>query len=297
MTMTVRKIAAAILVLPILASLTGCKEEKAVKTVTQPTEITAVTVVPETLHQTEATQMVQEWISQEQAMIQGFVVVQDGDVRHNQDRWQAYMDAAETKIPASVTVIHFGRSETGSEQNRYDLSFDGSIHHLTCVVNGKKTEKNYAQLLKQQISLEEEWEPYDSVIRYLLADGDRTEVLFEDFIAETDFAGVYVMGLYLKEGEPPLLHAGEPSQVEAILSLLSHAEYLSGDPSDYYYGAKLMMTNGKGKQLVLELDLNKGNYRYGMQTYRYGEVTDLLNLLGLDKWPDEVYAEHGAYIN
>ena len=116
--MTVRKIAAAILVLPILAALTGCKEEKAVKTVTQPTEITAVTVVPETLHQTEATQMVQEWISQEQAMIQGFVVVQDGDVRHNQDRWQAYMDAAETKIPASVTVIHFGRSETGYEQNR-----------------------------------------------------------------------------------------------------------------------------------------------------------------------------------
>lgn len=275
--------------------LIGCKETKPEETTLLETEASStVTTAPESL----PTQSVpaQKWISQEEAMIEGFVVIQDGDVRHNQNRWQIYMDAVERKEISSVTVMHYIRTETGYEQIRYHLSYDGSLHHLSYMENGAKTEKTYTQLLKQQVILDDSWEPYDYTIRYLLANDDNEDVLIEDLIAETELDGVSEFSLYLKEGEPALNHYQDSAQVNAVLSLLNQAEYLFGAPENYYYGAKLIMTNGKGEQLVLELDLNQGNYRYGMQTYCYGKVSDLLNLLGLEKWPKEIYAEHGIYI-
>ena len=251
-------------VLLFLALLTGCQK-------TEQTETTAPQI--ETTYATEATETVatapvpvQKWISQEQAMLEGFVVIQDGDVRHNQNRWQLYMETVERKEPASITVIHFLRTDAGWEQIRYDISFDGNVHHLTCTEKGEKTEKTYTQLLKQQISLDESREPYDSAIRYLLANNDIGDMLFEDLIAETELDGVTEIAFHLKEGEPALETFTDSAQVDAVLSLLNHAEYLSGDPESYYYGAKLIMINGKCEQLVLELDLNRGNYRYGMQT-------------------------------
>lgn len=255
------------------------------------TEPESIPTTAETTAQATAPILVQ--YSQEQAMIEGFVVIQDGDVRHNAGRWQAYMDAAESKTPASVTVMHFSHTEAGTTQMRMDLTFDGERHHLVRRENGVQTEGDYTTLLKRQLPLDDSREPYDSTIQYLLAQGDIQEMIFEDPIAETDLEGVTQIDFHLKEGEPALLRITDGAQVEGVLSLLNQAEYLSGDPETFYYGAKLLMTNGAGQPLVLELDLNQGNYRYGMQTYRYGAVSDLLNCLGLEDWPQAVYAEHG----
>jgi len=287
-----QKTLTAILLLLIL--LTGCQKAEQAETMAPIVETTVC--IEETKETPTQPTFVQPWISQEQAMLSGFVVVQDGDVRENQNRWQAYMEAAEKKEPVSITVMHYRRTEAGFEQTRYDLAYDGNLHHLVIMENGEKTEKSYPQLLKQQEPLDESWEPYDSSIRYMLSDSDSSMILFEDLIAETDLNGVSEISFHLKEGEPALKTYTDTSRVNDILVLLNHAEYLPGDPQEYYYGAKLIMTNGKGEQLVLELDLNKGNYRYGMQTYCYGEVSDLLGLLGYDKWPEEVYTEHGLYI-
>lgn len=290
--MEVRKIAAAIL---LAIFLTGCAKAEETATGTLLTETVRETTT-ETTEAKAQNALPGDWYSQEQAMLAGFVVIQDGDVCENQREWMQYMEAVEKKEPASVTIMHYYRTEDGSRQTRLDASYDGAIHHLIRTENGEKTEKTYTQLLKQQGLLDESRAPYDSVIRYLLANGDNSEVLFEDLIVETDFEGVTEIGLYLKEGEPPLGVYKNAETVNAVVSLLTHGEYLSGDPEGYYYGAKLLMYNGKGEQLVIELDLNKGNYRYGMQTYCYGEVSNLLNLLGLSEWPEEVYAEHGTYI-
>lgn len=290
--MKIQKLAAAVL---LAALLTGCAKTEETVTEALPAETVRETTTEVTETQPQST-LRSDWYSQEQAMLAGFVVIQDGDVRHNQSRWMRYMTAVESKEPSSVTVMEYHRTEEGFTQTRIDLTFDGACHHLTRKENGEVTEKTYTQLLKQQSVLDESREPYDSVIRFLLANGEDSKVLFEDLIAETDYSGVTEIAFHLKEGEPALKTYTNPAQVDAILSLLSHSEYLFGDPEEYYYGAKLLMTNGKGEQIVIELDLNKGNYRYGMQTYCYGEVFDLLQLLGLDKWPEEVYAEHGSYI-
>lgn len=236
------------------------------------------------------------WISQEQAMGMGFVVVQDGDVCHNQAEWMRYLTAAENKEPACVTVMQYFRTEEGWRQIRMDLSCDGMVHTLIRRENGEKTEKTYEKILTRQIPLDDSREPYDSAMCFLLANGEEEDVLFEDLIADADVAGVREIALHLKEGEPALCVYSDTQNVEEILSLLSHGEYLFAAPEEYYYGAKLLMTNGRGEQLVIELDLNQGNYRYGMQTYCYGDVSDLLRVLGFPDWPEEVYAEHGSYI-
>lgn len=290
--MEVRKVAAAI---HLAVLLTGCTNAENNMGETRPAETVRETTPQMTESQAQSA-LPDDWYSQEQAMLAGFVVIQDGDVRHNQTRWMQYMTAVENKEPAAVTLMRYQRTEEGSSQIRLDLTFDGERHHLIRRENGEVTEKTYGQLLKQQSLLDDGWAPYDSVIRFLLANGEDNEVLFEDLIAEADYTGVTEIGFYLKEGEPALKTYTDPAQVNAILSLLSHGEYLFGDPEGYYYGTKLLMTNEKGEQCVMELDLNMGNYRYGMQTYCYGEVTDLLQLLGLDQWPEEVYAEHGSYI-
>lgn len=281
-------------ILLLLIMLAGCQKTEQTETTAPIVETTAC--IEETEETPTKPTFVQPWISQEQAMLSGFVVVQDGDVRENQNRWQAYMEATEKKEPVSITVMHYRRTEVGFAQTRYDLAYDGSLYHLTIMENGEKKGKSYAQLLKQQEPLDESWEPYDSVIRYVLRDSDKSMILFEDLIAETDLNGVTEIYFHLKESEPALKRITDADQVKNILSLLNHAEYLPGDPQNYYYGVKLITTNGKGEQLVLELDLNKGNYRYGMQTYCYGDVSDMLSLLEFERWPDEVYEEHGIYI-
>lgn len=290
--MEVCKVAAAVL---LAVLLTGCTKAEEKVEETLPADTIQETIPEMTASQAKSV-LPEDWYSQEQAMLAGFIVIQDGDVRHNQTRWMQYMTAVENKEPAAVTLMRYQRTEEGSYQIRLDLTFDGERHHLIRRENGEVTEKTYGQLLKQQSLLDDSWAPYDSVIRFLLVNGEDSEVLFEDLIAEADFTGVTEIGLYLKEGEPALKTYTDPAQVNTILSLLTHGEYLFGDPEVYYYGAKLLMTNGKGEQCVIELDLNMGNYRYGMQTYCYGEVFELFQVLGLDKWPEEVYAEHGSYI-
>ena len=85
--------------------------------------------------------------------------------------------------------------------------------------------------------------------------------------------------------------------IDSILQLLMTAEYLPAEPENYVYGMKLLMTNRDGKQLVIELDLNQGVYRYGMQNYEYGKVSEMLSALGLEQWPEEVLEEYGVYLN
>jgi len=99
-----------------------------------------------------------------------------------------------------------------------------------------------------------------------------------------------------KEGEPPVESYTAVETVDPILQLLMTAEYLPAEPEDYVYGMKLLMTNRDGKPLVIELDLNRGVYRYGMQCYAYGEVPDLFAALDMDGWPESVLEEFRAFM-
>ena len=261
--------------------LTACAKESPVMT-NAPVETEVAITVP------AETEMVYP-LSQEMAMLEGYVVMQDGDVRHNADSWFGFLEKCRAGERRAVTVVQF---ESGSEYVRYDVSFDGSDYIVSFEKDGQVVTEASQVLIIENGLCHDTAEPYDTYEAYLLND----IVLYRDMIAQPDYEGVTEIFLHAKEGEPPVESYTDSASVDALLQLLMSAEYVPVEPEDYVYGMKLIMTNRDGKELVLELDLNRGNYRYGMQTYAYGEVSDLMNILGLEKWPESVLEEFSAFL-
>ena len=266
----------------IVLLLTACTMEPPVMT-TAPDEIETPVTVP------AETEMVYP-MSQEMAMLEGYVVMQDGDLRHNAGSWFGFLEKCRTGESCVVTVVQF---ESGSEYVRYDVSFDGNDYMVSFEKDGQMVTEISSVLVIENGLCHDTAEPYDSYVAYLLND----VVLYKDLIAQPDYEGVTEIFLHAKEGEPPVKSYADPASVDALLQLLMSAEYAPVEPEDYVYGMKLIMTNRDGKELVIELDLNQGMYRYGMQTYTYGAVSDLLNALGLEQWPDSVLEEFACFIN
>lgn len=239
-----------------------------------------------------------QFYSSEQAMIDGCVVMREGDVLHNQKNWLDFVASSELGKNDSVRIVHYFQTDAGAEYLLYDLIFDGESYQLTFTENGQEIIKTYPQLLCVKGELEDRQEPYDSYIRYQLANGDMddTIILYEDLIVEPDYDGITEIKFHLKQGEPPLRTYSDAASVDAVLDLLTNAEYTPCEPEGYILGVKLIMTNADGEELIIELDILQGIFRYGMQFYRYGELGHLLAVLGIDQWPEEVREEYSAYL-
>lgn len=267
--------------------LSSCANEKPEDTV--PTETQVMTETAAVL----ATEPEQQLISQEMAMIEGFLVMQDGDVRHNQRNWHDFMEITGAGVASGFSVIHYSYGETGLSQIRYDLSYDGSQYTVQYQKDGETITESGTELIFSAGELDGGMEPYDRYERYYLND----IMLYQDLIAEPDFNGVTEIYLHAKEGEPPVQVYSDEASVNAILDLLSNADYVPYDPLDYLYCMKLLMTNAEGKELIIELEYRHGTYRYGTQTYQYGTLRDLFEALQIEGWPDSVIEEFNAYLN
>ena len=264
--------------------LAGCAGEADVPAV--PTE-TEPAVIAEEIPETQPSEI----ISQEMAMLEGYVVIEAGDVRHNAGSWVKFLEACEAGQTASVTLVWFELGEAGYTHVRYNLHFDGSSYAVGYEKDGMEVQAFADELVYTSGKLEADMDPYDSFESWSLHD----VVLYQDMIAEPDFEGVQEIFLHEKEGEPPIgTYSGD--SLQPILELLWNAEYVPHEPEDYVYGMKLLMTNRDGKELVIELELNQGYYRYGMQNYCYGDVADLFAALGMEGWPESVLKEYGAYL-
>ena len=265
----------------LLLLLTGCRNEDIVPTVSGSVE-----------HVTESASTEQPQtsviLSHELAMLEGYVVMDEGDVRHNAGNWVKFLDACEAGDHASVTVVSFVLKDAGYTYTKYDLTFDGSIYTVVYEKDGELFRESAPELVYGTGRLEESREPYDSYEQYALND----VIVYTDLIAEPDFEGVSEIHLHAKEGEPPVKTFTEDS-MQPVLELLWEADYVAAEPEDYIYGMKLLMTNRDGKELVIELDLKQGYYRYGTQNYQYGQVSDMLAALELEHWPDSVLNEFG----
>ena len=209
-------------------------------------------------------------LSQESAMLEGFVVMQDGDVRHNAGSWFDFLEKCRAGESCAVTVVQFC---SGADYVRCDLAFDGNDYTVFLEKDGQLTIETSQVLDFENGLFHDTEEPYDSYEAYLLND----IVLYRDLIAQPDYEGVTEIFLHAKEGEPPVKSYTDAASVGPILQLL--------------------MTNRDGQELVIELDLNQGIYRYGMQTYAYGEVSDLFAVLGMEQWPDSVLEEFASFLN
>ena len=267
--------------LMLLSGCAGDVEETTAPTETGPSE--TVMEIPETVPE-----MV---LSHEIAMLEGYVVMDEGDVRHNAGSWRAFLEECEIGKPAAITVVDFTLEESGYTYVKYDLSFDGSMYAVEYEKDGEVVTDSAFRLDYAIGKLDDTAEPYDSYEQYSI----NGVTVYKDLIAEPYFEGVTEIFLHAKEGEPAISsYSGE--SLQGILELLWTAEYVPSEPENYVYGMKLLMINRDGQELVIELDLNQGYYRYGMQNYQYGELQDMLAVLELDQWPDSVLNEYSTYL-
>ena len=268
--------------------LAGCGEAPAKTAVPAETRtVTETATVPEVQTEPEL------FYSQEMAMIDGCIVMQDGDVRHNAGSWFAFLESCQAGETSEVTVAQYTMGAAGSDCVIYDLTFDGNDYTVSFEKDGQMVTEASQVLVMDTGLCDATMEPYDSYEQYSL----NGIVLYRDVIAQPDYEGVQEIALHAKEGEPPVKSYTAPDEVDRILQLLMSAEYIPCEPEGYVYGMKLLMTNRDGKPLVIELDLRQGVYRYGMQNYQYGEVADLFAALGIDQWPERVLEEFSGFLS
>lgn len=252
--------------------LAGCSPAE----VLTPTVATFTTEPPAT----EETFPELEWISQEQAMLEGYVVIQYGDVRHNQKAWMDFLDACDRGEAGSVQLVRYWNDGT---HTMYTVSFDGSEFTALIRIGNVGTTLRFTDYLWESGELGKEDEPYDRYLRCSLT-GDTDVILYEDLIAEPDYADITQIDLYL-EGDPVLQNC-QGEQCNRLLTLLTGAEYMTCPPEEYLLDAKLMLRKGEREPLVLEMDLYRGFFRFGEQYYRYAETSaPLLEALDLTDWP------------
>ena len=279
-----------ILILLILLLLVGCSPAPAENPTTEDTTPPTTQSIPQ-----------QPALSQEQAMLEGYVVMVDGDVRYNQHNFITFEETARQGIPVSVKLAHYSQGENGTECVLYQLEFDGASYLLTTGGNtysySHLTSSTFTHASPKELCPYPE--PYNSAQKYILSNEDYQNnqadpiEIYQDLIVHPDLTGITEVDLYLKEGDPPLkTYTGE--EAAAVVDFLDTTImwYLSAPPTQYLYGAKLIMTNCEGKELVFELELNEPIIRYGMQHYEYYRMFDLFRVLDIPGWPDEVWAEY-----
>lgn len=271
-----------IAVLGIILILAGCGEQPEEAFLPASTEMEVA--VPVTVSETP--------LSQEMAMLEGYVVMQDGDVRHNAGIWFDFLERSRSGFPAEIAIAQYISGQEGSKDLFYQVSFDAGQYIVSFEKDGQYMMETSDTLVVEKGNYDDSMEPYDCYEAYTLND----IVLYCDKIAEPDFEGVTEVFLHAKEGDPPVKSYCTVEAVDPILQLLMGARWMAFEPDDYVYGMKLLMTNRDGKELVLELDLIHGSYRYGTQCYSYGEVSDLFDALDIENWPDSVLEEFRPFI-
>ena len=236
--------------------------------------------------------------NQEQAMLDGCVVIQDFDVLYNQDSWQNFVELTEAGAETAVTVVHYTEEESDTTYVRYGVIFDGSVYTLKITSGEQQLTHTFTGLERKSGKYDIWTNGRDRYIYYALTGCMDTPdvVVYNDGITTPPLSEANSFDFHLKEGEPPLAVYEDPTEVEAIVNLLERAEYMEVPPSGYVLGVSLFFEMQNGQKARLEMDILQGVYRYKDSYYRYGEVSDLFQVLGITQWPEEVQQEYYGYL-
>ena len=104
--------------------------------------------------------------SQEMAMLEGFLVMQLGDVRHNQQNWFNFLEKARAGEQSQLNVIHFFDNGSDWGQIFYELSFDGTNFAVHYQKDGEIVTDLASTLIEETGILEDSAEPYDVYHRF-----------------------------------------------------------------------------------------------------------------------------------
>ena len=257
----------------------------------------------------------------EQAMIDGCVVLRDGDVSHNQEVWQAFLDTVNAGQQAYVRTAeyHYHPELSLVTQYVYDIRFDGNVYSVEGILNGEKFRKEYQYLLTFLGQASNESHDYDSYIRYVLSnepyetwekangitmDGSikserLPQVVYTDLIYETKRPQLPAnpVEATLECKGFPVVTVTDFDRLEKLWILFEDAEFLGYEPKTHSIGVgvNLLLTAGDGQQITIELDPDNDLARINGEYISYGKpdepcyILKLWEYLGIGAWPEFLY--------
>ena len=257
----------------------------------------------------------------EQAMIDGCVVLRDGDVSHNQEVWQAFLDTVNAGQQAYVRTAeyHYHPELSQVTQYVYDIRFDGNVYSVEGILNGEKFRKEYQYLLTFLGQASNESHDYDSYIRYVLSnepyetwekangitmDGSikserLPQVVYTDLIYETKRPQLPAnpVEATLECKGFPVVTVTDFDRLEKLWILFEDAEFLGYEPKTHSIGVgvNLFLTAGDGQQITIELDPDNDLARINGEYISYGKpdetcyILKLWEYLGIGAWPEFLY--------
>lgn len=257
----------------------------------------------------------------EQAMIDGCVVLRDGDVSHNQEVWQAFLDTVNAGQQAYVRTAEYHYYPELSQVTHYvyDIRFDGNVYSVEGILNGEKFRKEYQYLLTFLGQASNESHDYDSYIRYVLSnepyetwekangitmDGSikserLPQVVYTDLIYETKRPQLPAnpVEATLECKGFPVVTVTDFDRLEKLWILFEDAEFLGYEPKTHSIGVgvNLLLTAGDGQQIKIELDPDNDLARINGEYISYGKpdepcyILKLWEYLGIGAWPEFLY--------
>ena len=260
----------------------------------------------------------------EQAMIDGCVVMRDGDVSHNQEIWQEFLDTVNAGQQAYVRTAEYHYYPEISQVTHYvyDIRFDGNVYSVEGFLNGEKFRKEYQYLLTFLGQASNESHDYDSYIRYVLSnepyetwekangitmDGSikserLPQVVYTDLIYETNRPQLPAnpAQAVLEFNGTQLVTTTDFDRLEKIWILFQEAEYLGYEPKTHSVGVglNLTLTSQSGETMTIELDPDSDICRINGEYVFYGAydepdyIEKLWYYLGIPSWPDSVYEKY-----
>lgn len=260
--------------------------------------------------------------SQEEAIIDQVVLINEGDIRDNGHVWEEFLKSANTRLPAAVRIMkYYSATDTGEAvKELYDLEFDGDSYLLHYVENGSIKTVPYRHLrnLTGQTAPDSDG-AFQEYAMYCLTNqepasvspgfrerdrfakpGDDPFMVWCDYSVRRNSLPVPedVSKITLEVDLQPYITVTDPKVLDVIGLLFQEAE-ATYTPKTYFPGPVLRFHSADGIDLSLVLDLEDDLCIFNGQFYDYGSpdasmLPGLLDLMGSEGWPQEI-VEHDAF--
>lgn len=251
--------------------------------------------------------------SGEQAMLDGCLVLRDGDAAHNQDAFKAFAEQSHMGVPGFIRIVDWHYHEN-SFYIAKDLEFDGKTYTLRWFENQQEIIRNFKYLKSFKGVAETEDQTYDAYERYVLTDdmhaewnglfpsyekygadgGSEYHVVYTDLIVYPDYAPIAdTQQISIYAGKQKVAVIQDEQTVKRIESLLASAIDIGFAPKTYFPGPSFTLRSSDGNEITLIHDLEDDMFILNDKYYSYGDAdTDALAELFLAMntvyWPEGV---------
>ena len=253
------------------------------------------------------------YYNSEQAMIDGCVIMKDGDAQSGQNLFYDFSETAFVGKPASIRIADFSSEERFAIQVS-DILYDGESFTWRAIADGQLREQHYKYLYHFNGEPKEITATYDNFNAYVLTNEKNlswdqlwNSLYSSQGVAAMDFKLVFMDYIYyINNPSIPDCEKITLEQDGKILLTITDTDALENlfaradetyEPKTWSPGPILRLTGKDGTEVIIELGLDTDWVRIDGIYYDFGPGYDedgaydalsyLFSLLGIEDWPSQ----------